>query len=236
MLYMNQLLEIARMIDHSVLHPTQTDDDLRKHCEIAKTHHVASVCVKPYAVLQAVEYLSDANVKVCCVVGFPHGNSATEVKVFEAETSCKHGATEIDMVINIAKAIAGDWAYVEAEIKAVTNLCHKRNAIVKVIFETDYITRTDDKIKLCQICSSLGVDFVKTSTGFGYVKQDNGDFNCVGATVADVALMRKHSAASVQVKASGGIRALTDLLAMKAAGATRIGTSATEAILNEVQS
>jgi deoxyribose-phosphate aldolase len=230
---MGKVNELARMIDHSILHPTHTDEDLKKQCEIAKAFNVASVCVKPYAVKLAVELLIGTKVEVGCVIGFPHGNSATSVKVFETETACKDGATEIDMVINIGKALAGDWAYVESEIKAITDTCHKNKAIVKVIFETDYVTRTEDKIKLCEICTRVGADFVKTSTGYGYVKQPGGDFNYKGATVADVELMREHSGPKVRVKAAGGVRTLDDLLKMKAAGATRTGATATQAILTE---
>lgn len=221
------------MIDHSILHPTHTDEDLRKQCKIAKEFNVASVCVKPYAVRLAKEWLKGSEVEVGCVIGFPHGNSSIEVKVFETEMACKDGATEIDMVINIGKALAGEWNYVEEEIQAITNASHKYNAIVKVIFETDYVTRTEDKIKLCEICTKVGADFVKTSTGYGFVKLENGDFNYKGATVADVELMRKHSGPKVQVKSAGGVRTLDDLLKMKAAGASRSGATATEAILRE---
>jgi deoxyribose-phosphate aldolase len=230
---MTKLQELAKMIDHSILHPTFTDEDLKKQCEIAKTYNVASVCVKPYAVKQAVGFLRGTKVEVGCVIGFPHGNSATSVKVFETETACKDGATEIDMVINIAKAIAGDWEYVENEIKEVTETCHKNHAIVKVIFETDYVTKAEDKIRLCEICTKVGADFVKTSTGYGFVKLSNGDYNYKGATVADIELMRKNSGPKVQVKAAGGIRTLDDLLKIKVAGATRCGATATEAMLAE---
>ena len=230
---MKKVEELAKMIDHSILHPTHTDDDLKKQCEVAKTCNVATVCVKPYAVNQAVDYLRGTEIKVGCVIGFPHGNSTTSVKVFETETACNDGATEIDMVINIGKALAGDWQYVENEIKAITDACHKHKAILKVIFETDYVTKTEDKIKLCEICTKVGADFVKTSTGYGYVKKADGDFNYQGATVADIELMRKYSGSKVQVKSAGGVRTLDDLLNMKAAGATRSGATATEAILKE---
>lgn len=225
--------ELAKMIDHSILQPTHTDEDLVKQCEVAMKYDVASVCVKPYAVKLAVGKLKGSSVKVGCVIGFPHGNSSTEVKVFEAEMACHDGATEIDMVINIGKALGGDWNYVEREIKSVTDICHKNNAIVKVIFETDFVTKTDDKIRLCEICTRVGADFVKTSTGYGFVKQSNGDFNYKGATLADVELMRKHSGPAVQVKCAGGVRTLDDLLKMKEAGATRSGATATETILTD---
>jgi deoxyribose-phosphate aldolase len=232
---MNKVEELAKMIDHSILQPSHTDEDLKKQCAIAKKYNVASVCVKPYAVIQAVKLLEGSDVKVGCVIGFPHGNSSTKVKVFEAEQACRDGATEIDMVINIGKTLGGDWEYVEKEIRAVTDVCHRNSAIVKVIFETDFVTGTDDKIRLCKICTEAGADFVKTSTGYGFVKQPGGDFNYKGATIADIELMRKHSGPAVQVKCAGGVRTLDDLLKMKAAGATRSGATATEAMLEEAR-
>ena len=225
--------ELAKMIDHSILQPTHTDEDLVRQCSVARKYNVASVCVKPYAVRQAVSLLEGSDVEVGCVIGFPHGNSSTAVKVFEAEQACNDGATEIDMVINIGKALGGSWEYVEKEIKTVTETCHRNNAIVKVIFETDYITKTEDKIRLCEICTQVGADFVKTSTGYGFVKQPNGDFNYKGATEEDVKLMRQYSGPKVQVKCAGGVRTLDDLLKMKAAGATRSGATATEIMLEE---
>jgi deoxyribose-phosphate aldolase len=230
---MSIVKNLAKMIDHSILQPTHTDEDLLKQCEVAMKYDVASVCVKPYAVKAAVEKLSGSSVVVGCVIGFPHGNSSTAVKIFEAEHACHDGAKEIDMVINIGKALGGDWRYVEEEIKAVTDICHSNNAIVKIIFETDYVTKTDDKIHLCEICTRVGADFVKTSTGYGFVKQPDGNFNYKGATLADVELMRKHSGPRVQVKCAGGVRTLDDLLKMKEAGATRSGATATAAILAE---
>jgi deoxyribose-phosphate aldolase len=230
---MNSVTDIAKMIDHSILQPTHTDGDLLKQCDIALKYNVASVCVKPYAVKLAAGKLSGSQVKVGCVIGFPHGNSLTSVKVYEAEQACLDGAAEIDMVINIGKALGGDWDYVEGEIKAVTDVCHKHKSIIKVIFETDFITKNEDKIRLCEICTRAGADFVKTSTGYGFVKQANGEYNYKGATVEDVQLMRKHSGLSVRVKCAGGVRTLDDLLKMKAAGATRSGATATEAIIEE---
>jgi deoxyribose-phosphate aldolase len=232
---MNKVEELAKMIDHSILQPVHTDEDLKKQCAVAAKYNVASVCVKPYAVKQAVQLLKDSDVKVGCVIGFPHGNSLTAVKVFEAEQACLDGATEIDMVINIGKALGGDWTYVEEEIKAVTDVCHLNKAIVKVIFETDYVTRTEDKIRLCEICTRAGADFVKTSTGYGFVKKPDGNFNYTGATVDDIKLMRKYSGPGVQVKCAGGVRTLEDLLIMKAAGATRSGATATETMLEEAR-
>jgi len=232
---MTKVSELAKMIDHSVLQPTYTDADLEKQCAVAKKYDVASVCVKPYAVKKAVKLLRGSDVKVGCVIGFPHGNSATEVKVFEAKKACADGAREIDMVINIGKALGGDWEYVEEEIKAVTDACHQNDAIVKVIFETDFVTRTEDKIRLCEICTRAGADFVKTSTGYGFVKQPDGSYNYKGATISDVELMRKHSGPTVKVKCAGGVRTLDDLLKMRAAGAARSGATATEAMLEEAK-
>ena len=227
--------DIAKMIDHSILQPTHTDEDLLKQCDIALKYDVASVCVKPYAVKIAAQKLARSSVRVGCVIGFPHGNSSTKVKVFEAEQACNDGAKEVDMVINIGKTLGADWEYVENEIKSVTDICHRNNAIVKVIFENDFITKAEDKIRLCQICTRVGADFVKTSTGYGFVKQPNGDFNYKGATIEDVKLMRKHSGPAVQVKCAGGVRTLDDLLKMREAGATRSGATATEAILAEAK-
>jgi deoxyribose-phosphate aldolase len=230
---MDKVEELAKMIDHSILQPTFTDDDLVRQCETARKWNVASVCVKPYAVKQAVGLLNGSDVEVGCVVGFPHGNSSTAVKVYEAELACRDGAKEVDMVINIGKALGGDWKYVEDEIFSVTDVCHMNNAIIKVIFETDFITRTEDKIRLCEICTRAGADFVKTSTGYGFVRLADGNYNYKGATVDDVLLLRKHSGPHVQVKCAGGVRTLDDLLRMKEAGATRSGATATEAMLDE---
>lgn len=232
---MTKVSELAKMIDHSILHPMHTDEDLGRQCDIALKYDVASVCVKPYAVKMAAGKLRGSSVMVGCVIGFPHGNSSTEVKIFETQQACRDGATEIDMVINIGKALGGDWDYVENEIRAITETCHKNNAIVKVIFENDFITNDNDKIRLCEICTRVGADFVKTSTGYGFVKQANGDYNYKGATLDDIRLMRKHSGPAVQVKCAGGVRTLDDLLKMKEAGATRSGATATEAMLEEAK-
>lgn len=231
---MNEIVyKLAKMIDHSILHPTMTDKDLRRECEVAKKYDVASVCVKPYAVKQAVEILKGSNVLVGCVIGFPAGNSAIAVKVFEAENACNDGAVEIDMVINIGKALQGDWAYIAEEIKSVSDACHRHGAIVKVIFETDYVTNEADIVKLCRICTELGADYVKTSSGFGFVKQANGDYNYVGATIPILELMKKSVGPNVKVKAAGGVRTLDQLIAVQAAGCTRSGATATVAILEE---
>ena len=225
--------ELAKMIDHSILHPTMTDEILVRECEVAKKYDVASVCVKPYAVEKAKTLLEGTDVAVGCVIGFPHGNSSTKIKILEAEMACKEGAVEIDMVINIGKALGGDWDYIEQEIKAVSDVCHQNNAIVKVIFETDFITKTEDKIKLCEICTKVGADFVKTSSGYGFVKQADGSYNYKGATIDDLLLMRKYSGPKVQVKAAGGVRTLDELLKVKETGATRCGATATITMLED---
>jgi len=231
---MNEVVyKLAKMIDHSILHPTMTDEDLRRECEVARKYDVASVCVKPYAVKQAVNLLKGSDVLVGCVIGFPAGNSAIPSKVFEAENACKDGAVEIDMVINIGKALQGDWAYITEEIKAVTNASHKYAAIVKVIFETDYVTKEADILKLCQICTEVGADYVKTSTGFGFVKQANGDYNYVGATIPILELMKRSVGPKVKVKAAGGVRTLDQLIAVQSAGCARSGATATTVILEE---
>ena len=232
---MNKVAELAKMIDHSILHPTMTDEDLRRECEVAKKYDVASVCVKPYAVKQAVELLKGSDVLVGCVIGFPAGNSSIEVKVFETETACNDGAVEIDMVINIGKALGGDWDYVEKEIAAVTNACHKNGAIVKVIFETDYVTKEADIVKLCQICTKVGADYVKTSTGFGFVKGPDGKYAYEGATIHNLKLMKESVGPKVKVKAAGGVRSLDGLLAVQEVGCSRCGATATIAILEDAK-
>ena len=232
---MNKVKELAKMIDHSILHPTMTDEDLKKECEVAAKYDVASVCVKPYAVKQAVELLKGTDVFVGCVIGFPSGNSAIKVKVFETETACNDGAVEIDMVINIGKALQGDWDYIEKEIGAVTNASHKNGAIVKVIFETDYVSDEKDIVKLCEICTKVGADYVKTSSGFGFVKGDDGKYSYTGATIPNLKLMRKSSGSKVKVKAAGGVRSLDGLIAVQEAGCARCGATATIAILEDAK-
>jgi len=163
----------------------------------------------------------------------PAGNSTIGVKVFETETACKDGAVEIDMVINVAKALQGDWDYIEKEIGAVTEACHKNQAVVKVIFETDYITKDEDITRLCEICTKVGADYVKTSTGFGFVKGDDGKFSYRGATIPHLELMKKSVGEKVKVKASGGVRTLDELLAVQKAGCSRSGATATAIMLDD---
>jgi deoxyribose-phosphate aldolase len=228
------LRDLAKMIDHSLLHPTMTDDEVRRGCELARTCEVATACVKPYSISLAKEALAGSTVGVCPVIGFPHGNSTTAIKVKEAEAAAQAGGSEIDMVINVGKALGGDWAYVSAEIKAINDVVCDNQAILKVIFENDYLQETHI-IKLCEICSTIGVAFVKTSTGYGFVKQDNGLYSYKGATVAHLKLMRQHCPATVQIKAAGGVRTLDDLLLVRSLGVSRVGATATQAILDEAK-
>ncbi|MCX6224710.1 MAG: deoxyribose-phosphate aldolase [Bacteroidia bacterium] len=232
---MSTVKEIAKMIDHSILSPLYTDEDLIRECAVAKKYEVASVCVKPYAVKLAVEQLKGSSVLVGCVIGFPAGNSAIAVKAFETEQACKDGAVEIDMVINIGKVLQEDWPYLEEEIRSVVDIAHRYNAITKVIFETGYVTEDEHKIRLCEICSKVGAEYVKTSTGFGFVKDADGRFSYTGATAHDLELMRKHSSPAVKVKASGGVRTLTELLKFMELGISRCGATATAAILEEAR-
>ena len=232
---MTTLKSIAKMIDHSLLHPTMTDEELIEGCKIAVKHDVASVCIKPYAVTLARDLLAGSDVEVGTVIGFPHGNSRTNLKVREAELALEDGATEIDMVVNIGKVLSQDWDYVKAEIRAVNEVVTSNGAILKVIFENDFLPEDRYKIRLCEICSQVGVAFVKTSSGYGFVKQPNGMYAYQGATDHDLALMRQHSAPEVQVKAAGGVRTLDDVLRVRALGVTRIGATATETILAEAR-
>lgn len=227
--------ELAKMIDHSLLHPTMTDDILKHDCEVAKKYDVASVCIKPYAVKNAVEWLKGSHVVVGTVIGFPHGNSTIDVKVKETKQAITDGAKEIDMVVNIGKVLGEDWDYIEKEISAINAATVSRGAILKVIFENDYLPEDKFKIKLCEICSEIKVAFVKTSTGYGFVKGSDGKYSYKGATEYDLKLMRKYSAPEVQVKAAGGVRTLDDLLNVRELGVTRVGATATIAILEEAK-
>src|SRR5450759_255161 len=216
------LAQLAKTIDHSLLKPELTHNDVISGCELAKRYHVASVCVKPCHVLLAAELLRGSDVLVGTVIGFPHGNSTTTVKVAEARQALQDGATELDMVINIGEMRSGHYTYVQDEIKALCDLAHQAGAIVKVIFENAYLTE-DAKIKACHLSEEAGADFVKTSTGFAPT----------GATIDDIKLMRKNVSSRVQVKAAHGIRTLEAALQMIDAGVTRIGATATAVILDD---
>ncbi|KAJ5805697.1 uncharacterized protein N7503_003299 [Penicillium pulvis] len=228
------LTQIAKMIDHSLLHPTMTDNDVLAGLEIARDNNVATACVKPYHVPLAKRELAGTDVRVCPVIGFPHGNSTTNVKVTEAIAAAEAGGTEIDMVVNVGKVLGGDWDYVTQEIDAINKAVVSHDAILKVIFENDYL-QSEHIIQLCRICTKLKVAFVKTSTGYGFVKQSDGSYNYVGATIDDIKLMRENSGPEVQIKAAGGVRTLDDLLHVMSIGVTRIGATATVAILDDAK-
>lgn len=208
---------------------------LIEECKVAVKHDVASVCIKPYAVTLARDLMAGSDVEVGTVIGFPHGNSRADVKIRETELGLVDGATEIDMVVNIGKVLSQDWDYVHAEIRAINEVAVHSGAILKVIFENDFLPEDSYKIRLCEICSQVGVAFVKTSSGYGFVKQSNGMYTYQGATDHDLKLMRQHSAPEVQVKAAGGVRTLDDLLRVRELGVTRVGATATETILAEAK-
>jgi len=214
--------DIAKMLDHSLLQPVLTDAELQKGCKLARAYDVATVCIKPYAVAAAKEWLKGSDVGVCTVISFPHGSSLTKIKVLEAQAAIADGATELDMVVNIGKVKSGDWDYVKKDIAEVVDAAHRGKAKVKVIFENSMLDQAQ-KIKLCEICGKIGVDWVKTSTGYG-----DG-----GATDEDLKLMRKHSPECVQIKAAGGVRTFERLLTVRAIGVSRVGATATPTILDE---
>lgn len=214
--------DIAKMIDHSLLNPVLTDEELEQGCRIAREYDVASVCIKPYYLRRCAEILQGSDVRPSTTIGFPHGGHTTTMKVAEARQALDDGGIELDMVVNIGKVLSGDWAYVRDDIRAVVEVAHERGGIVKVIFENCYL-RDEHKIRLCEICTEVRADFVKTSTGFG-----SG-----GATIEDLKLMREHSPPHVQVKAAGGIRTLDALLEVRAIGVTRVGATRTVEILEE---
>jgi len=226
--------EMAKMIDHSLLHPTMTDAQIADGCRLALRYRVATACVKPYAIGLAWDILAGSDVGVCPVVAFPHGNSTIAIKVKEAEAAAEAGGSEIDAVINPGKALSGDWTYVRDEVRALNDAVVARGAILKVIFENDYL-QDEHIIRLCEICSEARVAFVKTSTGYGFVKQPDGSYNYRGATDHHLRLMRQHSSPSVEIKAAGGVRTLDDLLRVRALGVTRVGATATAAMLDEAQ-
>jgi deoxyribose-phosphate aldolase len=222
-------MNIVSLIDHAVLQPTQTDDDLRAACKLCIDVGVASVCVKPSMVPLAAELLAGSKVVPSTVIGFPHGGTTTAAKVRETKIACRDGAREVDMVVNLGRALSQDWQYVGDDIRAVVEAANAGGAITKVIFETGLLPNDDLKIRLCELSEQAGAAFVKTSTGFGMVKADGG-MQATGATEHDVRLMRAHCGPQVQVKASGGIRSFEDAKKFVALGATRLGTSGTESI------
>ncbi|RLT15133.1 MAG: deoxyribose-phosphate aldolase [Planctomycetota bacterium] len=217
--------DIAKTLDHSLLQPFLTDAEMIAGCELAKRYDVASVCIKPSFVALAKSILRGTTVAVGTTIGFPHGGHRTDVKVFESECALNDGATELDMVVNLGDVLAGHFDRVQADIAAVVNLAHNRGAIVKVIFENCYLKPEHIK-KLCQICTDVGADFVKTSTGYG----------TGGATLEDLKLMRASCPINIGVKAAGGVRDLDKAIEVIGLGVTRIGASATAAILDDWRS
>jgi deoxyribose-phosphate aldolase len=215
---------LAKMMDHSLLQQTLTDADLEAGCRLAREYDVASVCIKPYGVKLAVKLLAGSTVAVGTTIGFPHGGHLSAVKVRESELAMDDGARELDMVVNIGKVLSGDWSYVAEDIAAVVKAAHTRKALVKVIFENCFL-KDEHKQQLCRICGEVGADFVKTSTGYG----------ATGATDDDLRLMRRFSPPHVQVKAAGGVRDFQRLLAVRALGVTRVGATATKAILDDAR-
>lgn len=214
--------DIAKMIDHSLLKPTLTQEELEQGLQIALDYDVASVCIMPYYLKRCAEVLAGSTVKASTTIGFPHGGHTTAIKVAEARQALLDGGEELDMVVNISQVLSGNWDYVQADIQAVTELTHAYGQKVKVIFENAYL-EDEHKIKLCEICADLKTDWVKTSTGYGPG----------GATIEDLKLMRQHSPDFVEVKAAGGVRTFDQLLEVRAVGVSRVGASATVAILDE---
>jgi len=214
--------DIAKMIDHSLLNPSLSADDLDAGCRQGLEYDTASVCILPYRLKRCAEILAGSTVHASTTVGFPHGGNTTAVKLAEARQALADGGQELDMVVNISQVLAGRWEYVRADIQAVVQAVHDAGQKVKVIFENCYLN-DDQKIALCEICGEIGADWVKTSTGYG----------TGGATMEDLKLMRDHAPAHVQVKAAGGIRDLDKLLAVRALGVTRVGASRTKDILDE---
>jgi deoxyribose-phosphate aldolase len=217
-------LDVAKMIDHSLLNPTLTEEDLEKGCKLARAYDAASVCILPYALRRCADLLAGSTVKASTTIGFPHGGHTTAIKAAEAERAIADGGEELDMVVNISQVLSGRWDYVRDDIKAVVQVAHARGVKVKVIFENCHL-KDEHKIRLCGICGELRADWVKTSTGYG-----SG-----GATIEDLALMRKHSPEYVQVKAAGGVRDLDKLLEVRAIGVTRCGATRTAEMLDEAR-
>jgi deoxyribose-phosphate aldolase len=212
--------KIAKTIDHSLLKPEMTRDEVRQGCEIAKKYDVASVCCKPSDVAFCAEILKGTEVEIGTVVGFPHGSSTTATKVFETKAAIADGATEIDMVLNIGLLKSGMYEEVKSDIKAVVDAAGGK--MVKVILENAYLT-DDEKVTACKLCEAAGAHYVKTSSGYAPT----------GATVADVKLMRASVSPKVKVKSAGGVRTLDALIEMLDAGIERSGATTTSTMLDE---
>jgi len=216
--------KIAKMIDHSLLKPELTVQQVIEGCKLAREYDVASVCVKPCDVKLAKKELVGTDILVTTVIGFPHGAHKTETKVFEAKQAIEDGAVELDMVLNIGRLKSRDFDYVEEDIGKVIAIAHDKGVKVKVILENCYLTDELKKIA-CKICENAGADFVKTSTGYG----------TSGATIEDLKLMRESCSKKTKIKAAGGVRTLDAALNVRRAGAARFGATATKAILDEAK-
>ncbi|WP_037247865.1 deoxyribose-phosphate aldolase [Rhodopirellula baltica] len=219
-----QYHDVSKMIDHSLLPPTLTEADLDSGIDLAIAYEVASVCILPYYLKRCAAKLAGTGVKASTTIGFPHGGHTTAIKKAEAEQAIQDGCEELDFVVNISQVLSGGWDYVQNEIGEVTELTHAAGQKIKVIFENCYL-QDEHKIRLCEICTELKVDWVKTSTGYG----------TGGATMDDLRLMRQHSGEDVQVKAAGGVRDLATLLEVRALGASRCGASRTAEMLGEAR-
>jgi deoxyribose-phosphate aldolase len=215
-------LDMAKMIDHSLLNPTMAVPELEAGIQLALAYDAASVCILPYHLKRCANLLAGSNVRASTTIGFPHGGNTTAIKAAEAARAIADGGEELDMVVNISKVLSGDWDYVRDDIYTVISIAHSSDQKVKVIFENCYLN-DEQKIRLCEICSELDADWVKTSTGYG----------TGGATHEDLKLMRKHSADRVQVKAAGGVRDLDALLAVREIGVTRCGATRTKDMLDD---
>ena len=215
--------ELAGMIDHSLLKPYLTDAEVEEGCRIALQYRVASVCVRPSDVKKAAEILKNSQVRVTTVIGFPHGTTTTQTKVFEAREAIANGAVELDVVLNIGRLKSKDYDFVKEDLQAVTAAAHERNVLVKAIFENCYLDK-EDKIAACRISNEVGVDYVKTSTGFGSGGAEDGDLK----------LMREHTKPEIKLKAAGGIRTLERALEVRKLGCSRIGATATVGILERM--
>jgi deoxyribose-phosphate aldolase len=216
--------DISKMIDHSLLNPTLTIQELESGCLVALAYDVASVCILPYYLRRCAALLEGSSVAPSTTIGFPHGGHSTATKLAETRQALADGGRELDMVVNISQVLSEKWDYVRDEIGAITEEVHATGNRVKVIFENCYL-HDAHKIKLCEICGELGVDWVKTSTGYG----------TGGATTEDLALMRSSAPAAVQVKAAGGVRDLDTLLQVRALGVSRCGATRTKEMLDEAR-
>ncbi|MGX7091136.1 deoxyribose-phosphate aldolase [Hutsoniella sourekii] len=216
--------EFANTLDHSLLNPSITVKELKEGCQFAKDNHCISVCVRPSDLPIVLEELEGSDVLPTTVIGFPHGTCTTETKLFETKDAIEKGAVEIDMVINIARFLSGEYDYVKNEIAEICKIAHQHDVIVKVIFENHYLN-DEQIIKACELSTEAGADFVKTSTGYAPS----------GSKIHDLKLMRSHIADNMEVKAAGGVRTIEDALKVLGTGTVRIGTSGSAKLLEKAK-